>query len=75
MATPKEILPHEFNQDFLGSEIDRLINSTNIRVGQQRIHMQELSGNIAERTRARFELKTMIERCKELRAIRKQIKD
>ena len=75
MATPKENLPNEFNGDFLDSEIDRLFTSARIRVEQQRIHIQELAGNLPERTRARHQLKSMLERCKELRAIRKKLAD
>ena len=72
MATPREILPFEFDQNFLSSEIDRLISSARIRIEQQRIHLSELHGNIAERTRARRDLKGMIEGCARLRSIRKQ---
>ena len=60
MAAQKEILPVAFDQDFVISELDRLINSAKLRVKQQRIHIQELAGNIAERTRASHDLKTMI---------------
>ena len=76
MATPRENLPVEFHRDTVSSEIDRLINSARIRIEQQRIHLSELRGNInPERTRARRDLKTMLEGCKELRAIRRQLTD
>jgi hypothetical protein len=74
MATPREILPFELDQSFLSSEIDRLINSARIRIEQQRIHLSLLRGNInPERTRARRDLKAMLEGCARLRSIRKQL--
>jgi hypothetical protein len=68
--------PIEFHQDVLSSEIDRLINSARIRIEQQRIHLSLLRGNInPERTRARRELKGMLEGCRRLRSIREQLRD
>ena len=57
MATLREVPPVEFDQAFLSSEIDHLINSAHMRIEQQRIHLSLLGGNInPERTRARRDL-------------------
>jgi hypothetical protein len=76
MATPREIPPVKFHGDTVSSEIDRLINSARIRIEQQRIHLSLLRGNInPERTRARRDLRDMIEGCERLRSIRRQLTD
>jgi hypothetical protein len=70
MATPKESIL--VNPNHVGSEIDRLIASAKLRAEHQRIHIRELAGNLAERTRARGQLKAMIQVRKKLRAIKRQ---
>jgi hypothetical protein len=62
----------EVDADFLTSEIHRLLFSAKLRIEQQRIHIAELSGSIAERTRARHELRAMVEMYEKLDAYRRR---
>ena len=45
--------------DFLTFEVDRLIHSAEVRLEQQRIHVDELSGHKSERFNAKRTLKLM----------------
>ena len=45
--------------DFLTFEVDRLIHSAEVRLEQQRMHVDELSGHESERFNAKRTLKLM----------------
>ena len=72
MAKQAEDQAAEVNADVLIAEINRLVCSAKLRIEQQRIHIQELSGNIAQRTRAKHELRAMLERYEKLQVYQKQ---
>lgn len=57
--------------DFLALEIDRLVNSANNRVQQQRIHIAELHRHGLERARAQRQLKSMQAAFEKLKAYKK----
>ena len=61
MAEQAKDQADEVDADVLTAEINRLVNSAKLRIEQQRIHIQELSGSIAQRTRARHELRVMVD--------------
>ena len=54
MAKQAENQADEVDADVLTAEINRLVYSAKLRIEQQRIHIQELSGSIAQRTRGIF---------------------
>ena len=70
MAKQAEDQADEVDADVLTAEINRLVYSAKLRIEQQRIHIQELSGSIAQRTRARHELRAMLHRYEKLDAYR-----
>lgn len=61
MGKQAENQADEVDADVLTAELNRLAYSAKLRIEQQRIHIQELSGSIAQRTRARHELRVMVD--------------
>jgi hypothetical protein len=57
MAKQAKDRDDEVDADVLTAEINRLVYSAKLRIEQQRIHIQELSGSITERTKAEHELR------------------
>ena len=71
MAKRAEDQADEVDADVLTAELNRLVDSAKLRIEQQRIHIQELSGSIAQRTRAKHELGVMLDRYDKLDAYRR----
>jgi hypothetical protein len=63
----------EVARSTIPEEIERLLHSTALRIEQQRIHIQELTGQIHEQVRAKHGLKAMLASYNRLDAYRQQI--
>ena len=72
MGKQAENQADEVDADVLTAELNRLVSSAKLRIEQQRIHVQELSGSIAQRTRARHELRAMVDRYGKLQVYRRR---
>jgi C4-type Zn-finger protein len=53
--------PSPMSEAFVADEVDRIIGSANIRIEQQRIHIEESSASPQQVTSARVVLERMVE--------------
>ena len=62
--------PSRMSEAFVADEVDRIIGSANIRIEQQRIHIQESAASPQQATSARVVLERMVEVLEKLKCYR-----